>query len=139
MSYTVITRARVARDYRETAIGAMEQFREVQLANGATGVRQGIMMTGSHVNSFVSIQFFEYMAGVENTYEALRKAPITKHTMESGKFDIYGRGILKTQVHFGTGGLAEAKFIVLTNGKSENTIEEEVTELGNIFIQNGGL
>ena len=38
MSYTVITRARVERDYRETAIGAMEQFKEVQLANGATGV-----------------------------------------------------------------------------------------------------
>ena len=139
MSYTVITRARVARDYRETAIGAMEQFKEVQLANGATGVRQGMMMTGSHVNSFVSIQFFEDMAGVENTYEALRKAPITKQTMESGKFEIYGRGILKTQIHFGTGGLAEAKFIVITNGKSENAIEEEVTELGNIFIQNGGL
>ena len=139
MSYTVITRARVARDYRETAIGAMEQFKEVQLANGATGVRQGMIMTGSNVNSFVSIQFFEDMVGVENVYEALRKAPITKQTMESGKFEIYGRGILKTQIHFGTGGLAEAKFIVLTNGKSENAIEEEVTELGNIFIQNGGL
>ncbi len=138
MSYTVITRARVARDYRETATGAMEQFKEVQLANGATGVRQGMIMTGSNVNSFVSIQFFEDMAGVENTYEALRKAPITKQTMESGKFEIYGRGILKDLVHFGTHGSAEAKFIVLTNGKSECTIEDEVTELGNIFIQNGG-
>tara|TARA_E500000331_G_scaffold202570_1_gene194383 strand:- start:377 stop:976 length:600 start_codon:yes stop_codon:yes gene_type:complete len=139
MSYTVITRAKVAGDYRETGIAAMEQFKEVQLANGAIGVRQGIMMTGSNVNSFISIQFFEDMAGLENTYEALRKAPITKQTMESGKFEIYGRGILKDLVHFGTHGSAEAKYIVMTNGKSENTIEDEVTELGNVIMQNGGL
>jgi len=139
MSYTMITRARVASDYRDTAIGAMEQFKEVQLANGATGVRQGMLMTGSNVNSFVAIQFFGDMSGVESAYEALRKAPITKQTMGSGKFEIYGRGILKDLVHFGTHGSAEAKYIVLTNGKSENAIEDEVTELGNIFIQNGGL
>jgi hypothetical protein len=139
MSYTMITRARVASDYRDTAIGAMEQFKEVQLANGATGVRQGMLMTGSNINSFVAIQFFDDMSGVESAYEALRKAPITKQTMESGKFEIYGRGILKDLVHFGTHGSAEAKYIVLTNGKSENVIEDEVTELGNIFIQNGGL
>ena len=139
MSYTMITRARVASDYRDTAIGAMEQFKEVQLANGATGVRQGMLMTGSNINSFVAIQFFDDMSGVESANEALRKAPITKQTMESGKFEIYGRGILKDLVHFGTHGSTEAKYIVLTNGKSENAIEDEVTELGNIFIQNGGL
>ena len=139
MSYTMITRARVASDYRDTAIGAMEQFKEVQLENGATGVRQGMLMTGSNINSFVAIQFFDDMSGVESANEALRKAPITKQTMESGKFEIYGRGILKDLVHFGTHGSTEAKYIVLTNGKSENAIEDEVTELGNIFIQNGGL
>lgn len=138
VSYTTITRTKVSREYRETAIDAVHQFKEVALANGAVGVRSGMFMTGSSVNRFVQINFFETMAAVESTYAALSDAPITKEVMITGKFEIFGRGILKDLVHFGTQGSTEAKFIVLTMAKSEHSIEDEVKEFGNILADNGG-
>ena len=138
MSYAIYSRMKVARDYRETAIGALKQLKEIQLANGATGVRQGILMTGSGVNLFMKIQFYENMAALENGWEASRKSPIINQTLASGKFEFTGRSILRDLVLIGTPSL-DQKYVVLTNGKAESPVEDEVKELGNIFLENGGI
>ena len=137
MSYTTITGSKVTRDYREAAIEAMHQFKEVALANGAARVRSGMFMTGSNVNTFVQINFFDTMADVESTYAAFSNAPITKQVQASGKFEIFRRGILRESVHFGTPGSTGAKFFVFTIAKSEHPIEDEVKEFGNVLAENG--
>ena len=80
-------RIKVARDYRETIIGAQKQLKEIQLANGANGTRQGTLMTGFGVNIFTLIQFYDNMLALENVWEASRKSPIIQHTLASGRFE----------------------------------------------------
>ena len=139
MSYHLISRIKVARDYRETAIGALKQIKEIHLANGASGVRQGIIMTGSGVNMLMNIQIFDNMVGIESSLEATRKAPITTQTMASGKFEFFGRSILKGLVSIGTPGSTNAKFIVFTMANSEHPIEDEATEFAKILAENGAI
>ena len=58
MNYGVITRAKVAGDYRDQAIEAMKQWKENFLANGSQGVRIGVSQSGSNVGALVAFQFF---------------------------------------------------------------------------------
>ena len=59
MTYTVISRATVAPDYRDTAISILNEMKEVSLANGAKGASLGMLMSGSNVGKFVAIQSFD--------------------------------------------------------------------------------
>ena len=78
MSYVVITQARIAPDYRDTAILALKQFKEIWSANGAYRVLQGILMTGSNVQCSMAFNYFENMADIEGAFEAMREAPIVR-------------------------------------------------------------
>lgn len=139
MSFVMNNRIKVARDYRETIIGAQKQLKEIQLANGANGIRQGILMTGFGVNFFMHIQFYDNMLALENVWEASRKSPIIQHTLASGRFEFIWRSILRDLVLIGTRASTDTKFILQTNGKAEAPVEDEVKELGNIFWENGGI
>ena len=61
MPYTVLTMFATAADYRDDAISALKQMKEISLANGSQGVRIGMMQSGSNVGNFVAIQFYENM------------------------------------------------------------------------------
>ena len=139
MSYVVITQAKIAPDYRETAISALKQFKEIWSTNGAYRVLQGILMTGSNVQCSMAFNYFENMADIESAFEAMREASIVKQTMESGKLEILRRGILKDLFSFGTGGSGEAKFIVVTNGTAETPELTAVEKLTNVLNANGAI
>ena len=85
----------VAGEYRDQAIVAMKQWKEISLANGSQGVRLGVIQSGANVGALIAFQFFENMADIESVYDALIEAPITKPTIESCKFVILGRAIVK--------------------------------------------
>ena len=55
MPYTVLTMFKIAADYRDDAISALKQMKEISLANGSQGVRIGMMQSGSNVGNFVAI------------------------------------------------------------------------------------
>tara|TARA_A100001037_G_scaffold296715_1_gene317605 strand:- start:265 stop:867 length:603 start_codon:yes stop_codon:yes gene_type:complete len=136
MQYGVITRARVAGDYRDQGIKAMKQWKEISLANGAQAVRLGMIQSGSNVGALVAFQFFESMGDIESVYDAFMEAPITKQTLESGKFDIFGRTIVKNLLQFGTSG-GDPKYIVLTVGTADDPALETVTKFAGVLNANG--
>ena len=139
MSYVAVTQAKIAPDYRDEAMSALEQFKEIWSSNGAYRVLQGILMTGTNVQCSMSFNYFENMADVERAFEAMREAPIVKQTMESGKFTILRRGILKNLFSFGTGGSVQAKYIVITNGTAETPELVAVEKLANVLNANGAI
>ena len=136
MNYGVITRAKVAGDYRDQAIEAMKQWREISLVNGSQGVRLGVIQSGANVGALIAFQFFENMADIESAYDALIEAPITKQTIESGKFDIFGRAIVKNLMKFGTTS-EDAKYIVLTVGTANDPVVDAVTNFAGVLNANG--
>ncbi len=139
MSFVVITQAKITPDYRETAISALKQFKEIWSANGAYRVLQGFLMTGTNVQCSMAFNYFENMGDIEKAFEAMSEAPIVKQTMESGKFQIIRRGILKDLFSFGTGGSGEAKYIVVTNGIAETPELVAVEKLANVLNANGAI
>ena len=101
MTRLVITRAKVAPDYRDTAIATLKQIKQVSLSNGSKRVRIATQTSGSHVGSLLMLQFFDSMADVESVYDAFNETPIYAETMQSGKFDITDRALLKIHTEFG--------------------------------------
>ncbi len=138
MSYAVISRAKVAGDFRESAIAAMRQWKELSLAQGSQGVRLGMIQSGSNVGALIAIQFFENMAGIETAYDAILEAPITKKIVESGKFQMIGRGIVKNYLQFGTPG-ETAKYIVLTVGKGDDPALGTIKKFADVLTANGAI
>ena len=136
MSYAVISRAKVTGDFREAAISAMRQWKEISLANGSQAVRMGIIQSGSNVGALMAIQFFEDMAGIESAYDAILEAAITKKTVESGKFQMIGRGMVKNYLQFGTPG-EDAKYIVLTLGTGDDPALDTITKFADVLTANG--
>ena len=51
MPYTVLTMFKTDADYRDDAILALKQMKEISLANGSQGVRIGMMQSGSNVGN----------------------------------------------------------------------------------------
>ena len=82
---------------------------------------------------------YDDMAGLESSFEAARKAPIVTQTMASGKFEFFGRSILRELVTIDTPGSTDAKFVVLTMAKSEHPIEDEAKEFAKILAENGAI
>ena len=136
MNYGVVTRAKVAGNYRDRAIEAMRQWKDISLANGSQGVRLGQIQSGSNVGSLIAFQFFENMGDIESAYDAMFEAPITKQTIESDKFDIFGRAIVKNLMKFGTTS-EDAKYIVLTVGTANEPVIDAVTKLADVLNANG--
>mgnify|MGYP001303577450 CR=1 FL=1 len=139
MTYTVISRATVAPDYRETAISALNEMKEVSLANGAKGVSIGMLMSGANVGKFIAIQSFDDMAGIESAYDALLEAPSSKKLNESGKFTIYGRGILKNLTKFGERGGETVKYMVLTIGTADAPELDTINKFAGVLTANGAI
>ena len=139
MTYTVISRATVAPDYRDTAISILNEMKEVSLANGAKGASLGMLMSGSNVGKFVAIQSFDDMAGIESAYDALLEAPSSKQLNESGKFSIYGRGIIKNLTKFGERGSEKAKYMVLTVGTADTPELNTINKFANVLTSNGAI
>tara|TARA_Y100001934_G_scaffold213783_1_gene253168 strand:- start:5814 stop:6425 length:612 start_codon:yes stop_codon:yes gene_type:complete len=139
MTYTVISRATVAPDYRDTAISALNEMKEVSLANGAKGVSIGMLMSGANVGKFIAIQSFDDMAGIESAYDALLEAPSSKKLNESGKFTVYGRGILKNLTKFGERGTETVKYIVLTIGTADAPELDTINKFAGVLTSNGAI
>ena len=139
MSYGAITRATVAHDYHDQAMDALKQFKEISLANGSRGVRQGRIMTGSNIGRMAMIQQFDDMAQIDTTLEALNGSAIAKQTRESGKFKLYGRGIVKNLLNFGSHGAAESKYIVLTIGTADDPAVDTISKFADVLTSNGAV
>ncbi len=139
MSYAAITRATVAHDYHDQAMDALKQFKEISLANGSQGVRQGRIMTGSNIGRMAMIQQFDDMAQIDTTLEALNGSAIAKQTRESGKFKLYGRGIVKNLLNCGSHGAAESKYIVLTIGTADDPAVDTISKFADVLTSNGAI
>ena len=139
MPYTVLTMFKTAADYRDDAISALKQMKEISLANGSQGVRIGMMQSGSNVGNFVAIQFYENMGKMEAVYDALHEAPIVKEVQGSGKFSVVRRGVMKVLTSFGVASAADAKYVTLTFGTADDPAIEPITKFANVLTKNGAL
>jgi hypothetical protein len=140
MTHLVITRAKVAPDYRDTAISKLKQVKKVSESNGAKLVRIAAQTSGSHVGSLIMLQFFENMADVERVYDAFNEMPIYAETMQSGKFDLTHRALLKIHLELGeTSSSDNLKYLVLTNGTAETPELDAITKFANVLLSNGAV
>jgi len=140
MTRLVITRAKVAPDYRDTAIATLKQIKQVSLSNGSKRVRIATQTSGSHVGSLLMLQFFDSMADVESVYDAFNETPIYAETMQSGKFDITDRALLKIHTEFGDrSGSQKLKYLTLTNGTAETPELDAINKFANVLTANGAV
>ena len=139
MPYTVLTMFKTAADYRDDAISALKQMKEISLANGSQGVRIGMMQSGSNVGNFVAIQFYENMGKMEAVYDALHEAPIVKEAQGSGRFSVVRRGVMKVLTSFGVASADDAKYVTLTFGTADDPTIEPITKFANVLTKNGAL
>ena len=140
MTRLVITRAKVAPDYRDTAIANLKQIKQVSLSSGSKRVRIAAQTSGSHVGSLLMLQFFDSMADVESVYDAFNETPIYAETMRSGKFAITDRGLLKIHTEFGDrSGSHKLKYLTLTNGTAETPELDAISKFANVLTANGAV
>ena len=98
MAYAAITLAKVAPDYRDQALQNLMKVKQVSLSNGAKRVKVAAMQSGSNVGQLMMVQFFDSMADAESVYDAFAEDPTYAETVQSGKFEITRRGLMKTHM-----------------------------------------
>ena len=140
MTHLVMTRAKVTPDYRDTAISNLKQVKKISETHGAKLVRIAAQTSGSHVGSLMMLQFFENMADVESVYDAFSETPIYSKTMQSGKFDITHRALLKIHLELGEASSSDdLKYLVITNGTAETPELDAITKFADVLLSNGAV
>lgn len=140
MTYAAITLAKVAPDYRETALHNLMKVKQVSLSNGANRVRVAAMQSGSNVGQLMMVQFFDSMADAESVYDAFAEDPTYAETMQSGKFEITRRGLMKTHMEVGDFSSSEKlKYLSLTIGTANGPQLDAITKFANVLTANGAV
>ena len=140
MAYLTITEAKIAPDYKETAIENIKQVKQVSLSNGAKWTRLALMTSGSNAGKLMFFQSFADLSDAERVYDAFADDPIYAETMQSGKFEITRRDMLKIHIEVGEIPPPEnVKYLVLTNGTAETPHLDAVTKFANVLTANGAI
>ena len=140
MTYAAITLAKVAPDYRETALHNLMKVKQVSLSNGAKRVRVAAMQSGSNVGQLMMVQFFDSMADAETVYDAFAEDPTYAETMQSGKCEITRRGLMKTHMEVGDFSSSEKlKYLSLTIGTANGPQLDAITKFANVLTANGAV
>ena len=140
MTYAAITLAKVAPDYRDTAIQNIMKIKQVSLSNGASRVRVAAMQSGSNVGQLMMVQVFSSMADAESVYDAFAEDPTYAETVKSGKFEITRRGLLKTHMEVGDRSSSEKlKYLALTIGTANGPQLDAITKFASVLTANGAV
>ena len=140
MTFAAITLAKVEPDYKSTAIQNLMKIKDISLSSGAKRVRIASMQSGSSVGQLVMFQFFDSMANAENVYDAFNSDPTYSETMESGKFEITRRGLMKVHLEGGNFSSSEKlKYLSLTIGTADGPQIDAITEFSNVLTANGAI
>ena len=140
MAYAAITLAKVAPEYRDTALQNLMKVKAVSLSNGAKRVRIAAMQSGSNVGQLVMVQFFDSMADAESVYDAFSEDPTYAETMKSGKFEITRRGLMKTHMEVGDfSSSKKLKYLSLTIGTANGPQLDAITKFANVLTANGAV
>ena len=140
MSYLAITEAKVTPDYKDTAIENIKRVKQVSLSNGANRVRLALMTSGSNAGKLMFFQGFDALSDAERVYDAFADDPTYAETMQSGKFEITRRAMLK--IHIEVGEVLPSdnlKYLVLTNGTAETPQLNAVTKFADVLTANGAI
>ncbi len=140
MTFAAITMAKVDPDYKSTAIQNLMKIKHVSLSGGAKRVRLALMQSGSSVGQLVMLQFFDNMAKAESVYDAFHSDPTYSETMDSGKFEITRRGLMKIHLEGGNFSSAEKlKYLSLTIGTADGPQIDKISQFADVLTANGAI
>ncbi len=86
------------------------------------------------------LQFFDSMAKAERVYDAFNSDPTYSETMESGKFEITRRGLMKIHLEGCNFSSAEKlKYLSLTIGTADGPQIDAISQFADILTANGAI
>ena len=86
------------------------------------------------------IQFFDSMANAESVYDAFGNDPTYSETMQSGKFEIMQRGLMKIHLEGGDFSSSEQlKYLSLTIGTADEPQINAITRFSDVLTTNGAI
>jgi len=140
MTFAAITLAKVEPSYKPTAIQNLMKIKLISLSGGAKRVRLALMQSGSSVGQLMMLQFFDSMANAESVYDNFANDPTYSETMESGKFEITRRGLMKIHLEEGDFSSSEKlKYLSLTIGTADGPQINEITRFADVLTANGAI
>ena len=139
--YFVITIASCEADYRQTALSHFPGLaQDLMDQAGALVVRYGVVATGDNVGALAIFQAYEHLDGFEKALDVYAGSTAYAEVMSSGKVQVVLRNIMKTHpVPFDQNREVTSKYAVLTRASSADPMISEMSQLAELFAENGAL
>ena len=139
--YFVITIASCEGDYRQTALSHFPGLaQDLMDQAGALVVRYGVVATGDNVGALALFQAYEHLDGFEKALDVYAGSTAYAEVMSSGKVQVVLRNILTTHpVQFDQNRAVPSKYAVLTRASSADPMISEMSQLAEVFAENGAL